>query len=61
MKFFPKFGAKVAENTEEAFWIELKDKSIKAIESLKHEIIINEAIIKLADSKIKIVEVKNGK
>lgn len=48
-----KFGAKIAENPEEAFWIELKDKSTKVIETLKHEIIINEAIIKLADSKIK--------
>lgn len=45
-------GLKVAENPEEAFWSELKTKSLKDIETLKHEIIINQAIIELADKKI---------
>jgi len=45
-------GLKVAENPEIAFWTELKSKSLKSIETLKHEIIINEAIIKLAEEKI---------
>jgi len=50
---------KIAENPEEAFWTKIKDESIKRIESMKHEIIINEAIIRLSNEKIS--EVKNGK
>jgi hypothetical protein len=53
-----KLGAKIAENPEEAFWIGIKDKCLKDIESNKHEIIINEAIIELADKKIKTNKVK---
>lgn len=53
MKFLQKFGAKIAENSDEAFWTDMKEKCQKQIEVNKHEIIINEAIIKLADSKIK--------
>lgn len=45
-------GLKVAENSEEAFWKELKDKTLKNIDTLKREIIINQAIIKLADDKL---------
>lgn len=52
-------GLKIAENPEEKFWIEMKDKCTKAIESNHREIIINEEIVKLAEKKI--VEVKNGK
>ena len=50
---------KIAENPEEAFWTQLKDKCVKDIVSHNREIIINEAIIELA--KYKINEVKNGK
>ena len=52
-------GIKIAENPEEVFWTNLKKESIKSIESNKHEIIINESIIKLADEKL--AENKNGK
>lgn len=48
-----KLDATIAENPEEVFWIGLKEKCIKDIDTHKREIIINEAIIKLADSKIK--------
>ena len=50
---------KIAETPEIAFWTKLKDESIKRVESNKHEIIINESIIKLADEKL--AENKNGK
>ena len=43
---------KIAENQEEKFWIDLRDKCLKAIESNHREIIINGAIIELANSKI---------
>ena len=44
---------KLAESHEEAFWVDLKEKIQKNIESHKHEITINEAIIELAEKKIK--------
>ena len=47
---------KIAENPEEAFWTQLKEKCIKDIVSHNREIVINEAIIDLC--KEKIVEVK---
>jgi hypothetical protein len=43
---------KLAESPEEAYWTKLKEQTIKTIESLKHEIIINECILKLADEKL---------
>lgn len=48
----PDLQLKVAVNPEEAFWTELKNKTIKSIDNLKREIIISEAVIKLADEKI---------
>lgn len=44
---------KIAEDSEEAFWTKLREESLKRIESMKHEITINEAIIKLAEEKLK--------
>lgn len=46
-------GIKIAEDPEEAFWTKLKEESQKRIDSMKHEIIINEAVIKLAEDKLK--------
>lgn len=52
-------GLKLAENPDEAFWITTKEKCLKEIESLKHAIIINQAILDLADKKIDEAK-KNG-
>ena len=46
-------GLKIANNPDEAYWIKLKDEVIKRIDSMKKEIIINEAILILALEKIK--------
>ena len=46
-------GLKVAENPEEKLWAEIKDKATDAIVRSKVEIEIQEAIIKLAETKIK--------
>lgn len=43
---------KIAEDSEELFWTTLKKDAVKRIENMRHEIIINEAIIKLADEKL---------
>ncbi len=48
----------IAGNSEEAFWTNLQKESNKRIEQMRHEIMINEAIIELANKKID--EVKNG-
>lgn len=53
-------GLKIADNPEEAFWIKLKEQTIKTIDSYKHEIIVNEAVLKLAEEKINEVQT-NGK
>lgn len=53
-------GLKIASNPEEAFWTKLKEKATADILSNEREIIINKAVIELADKKI--VEVQtNGK
>jgi hypothetical protein len=49
---------KMADNSEEAYWIKLKDEVVKRIDSMRKEIIINEAILVLALEKIKINEEK---
>jgi hypothetical protein len=46
---------KIAENPEEAFWKTLEKESIKRIEQMRREIIINETIVKLSQEK------QNGK
>lgn len=46
-------GLKVAENKEEAFWEKVQEEANLRVESFRHEIIINEEIIKLADRKLK--------
>lgn len=43
---------KIAKNPEEAFWLKIKEESLKRIEGMKHEIVINEEIVKLAERKI---------
>ena len=52
-------NATIAENPEEAFWVGVKEKALKQIELMHHEIIINQAIVDLADKKIN--EAKDGK
>ena len=46
-------GIKIAENSEEKFWIDVREKCNKAIENNKHEIVINEHVIKLCEQKLK--------
>jgi hypothetical protein len=46
-------GLKVAENSEEKFWIELKEKCEKDIASSKQTIEIAKTIIELCKKKIK--------
>lgn len=48
-----KLGLKVAVDPEEAFWEKLKEETLARIESNKHEILINEAVLKLAEGKLK--------
>lgn len=47
-----KLGIKIAENPDQAFWTQLKEKCMRDIETHKREIIINEAIIELSEQKI---------
>lgn len=46
-------GLKFAENSEEAFWTKVKEEAEKRTEQMRHEIIINQAVIELAEKKIK--------
>jgi len=41
-------GLKIVENPEEAFWKGVEEKSNKAIEQCRHEIIIQKSILNLA-------------
>ena len=47
-----KIGLKVAENKEEAFWIEVKDNTEKDIERLEKLLKFNQAILTMANYKI---------
>ena len=49
---------KIALNPEEAFWSKVRDEASKRIKDMRHEIIINEAITKLANEKL--AENENG-
>ena len=46
-------GIKIAENSDEVYWLELKNKILKDTEMNKRAIIINKHIIKLCDKKLK--------
>ena len=48
-----KLGVKIAENSDEKFWIETKEKCEKAIESEHRNIKINEVLIKLCEEQLK--------
>lgn len=48
-----KLGIKVAENKEEGAWTRVKDQAERSIEDSKIGIEINEAILKLAKTKLK--------
>lgn len=52
-------GLKIAVNPDEAFWIDLKERMLKQIESYKREIIVNEAVVELAEKKIKEINEAN--
>ena len=45
-------GLKVAENTDEAFWTDTKEKCEKAIEAENRNIKINEVLIKLCEEQL---------
>jgi len=46
-------GLKIAENTDEAFWTDTKEKCEKAIEAEKRNIKINQRLIGLCDEELK--------
>lgn len=52
MEEVKELGLKAAKDQEEVFWIELKEKCEKMIADCKHEIKIQEHLIKLCDSHI---------
>lgn len=52
-------GLKIAVNPDEAFWIKLKEDTQKQIQTYKREIIVNEAVIELAEKKIKEINEAN--
>lgn len=49
---------KIAQNTEEAFWIEFKKARLENIKASQRNIVIDEELVKLAEQKIS--EAKNG-
>lgn len=52
-------GLKYAENSEEAFWHEIKEKSEKATKQCEHEIVIQAVIRGLAEQKLKEIGIPN--
>jgi hypothetical protein len=48
-----KLGIKVAENTNEAFWTETKQKCLEAIDAEERNLKINKAMIKLCEEQLK--------
>jgi len=46
--------AVIAENSDEAFWLENKDKAIEAIASMKRNIKVNEKILELCEEQLKL-------
>lgn len=48
-------GLKIAESSDEAYWHELKDKCIKAIEAEERNLKINKRMIELCEEQLKII------
>ena len=46
-------GLKIAENSDEAYWTELKEKCIKAIETAERNIKVDKKVIELCDIELK--------
>ena len=49
-----KLGIKVAENTDEKFWTETKEKCEEAIKAENRNLKINERLIKLCEEQLKL-------
>lgn len=48
-------GVKIAENSNEAFWTETKQKCTEAIAAEERNLKINKQIIKLCDEELKLI------
>ena len=48
-----KLGLKIAENPEEKFWTEMKERTEKAIETCKHELVVQNHVLVLCLDKLK--------
>lgn len=46
-------GLKIAESTTEALWVRVKDNTAQRITEIKNTLIIEEALLELAEKKIK--------
>jgi len=46
-------GLKIAENSDEAYWHELKEKCIKAIETAERNIKVDKKVIELCEIELK--------
>lgn len=49
-----KLGLKIAENKDEAFWTEAKEKCVDSIAAEERNILINRSIIALCDEQLKL-------
>ena len=49
-----KLGVKIAENTDESFWTETKEKCQEAIAAEHRNLKINEQLIKLCEEQLKL-------
>jgi hypothetical protein len=47
-------GLKIAENSDEAFWTETKEKCLKAIEAEERNLKINRRMIELCEEQLKL-------
>ncbi len=48
-----KLGLKIAENSDEKFWTETKEKCEEGIKSAKRNILLDEKLIELCDEQLK--------
>ena len=48
-------GLKIAENSDEAFWTETKEKCMRAIEAEERNLKINKRMIELCEEQLKII------
>ena len=45
-------GVKIAEDTDEKFWTEMRDKCVEAIKTEKRNVKVNEKLINLAEEQL---------